>query len=211
MSQICKNDRDKYCLQVRNAEGWHIAHLQCKGDEKRMKRIVSVVLVAILSLSAMVMFATPAMADGLLELDEPEIDGDPVKFTGTVIMGDGPWANKDVMIAKWNDSSETWGYYPGLSENMTDSDGNYEIGWVNFTPDGHFGMFVKERSDQLSLEHLIDEKDLTEADFTEQGDNTNRWLYDGGWNYEIPEFTTIAIPAIAILGLFAFYRRKYKK
>ena len=27
----------------------------------------------------------------------------------------------------------------------------------------------------------------------------------------IPEFTTIAIPAIAILGLFAFYRRKQKK
>ena len=27
----------------------------------------------------------------------------------------------------------------------------------------------------------------------------------------IPEFTTIAIPAIALLGLFAFYRRKQKK
>jgi hypothetical protein len=27
----------------------------------------------------------------------------------------------------------------------------------------------------------------------------------------IPEFATIAIPAIAILGLFAFYRRKQKK
>ena len=27
----------------------------------------------------------------------------------------------------------------------------------------------------------------------------------------IPEFTTIAIPAIAILGLFAFYRRKQKR
>ena len=27
----------------------------------------------------------------------------------------------------------------------------------------------------------------------------------------IPEFSTIAIPAIAILGLFAFYRRKQKK
>ena len=29
--------------------------------------------------------------------------------------------------------------------------------------------------------------------------------------YGIPEFTTIAIPAIAILGLVAFYRRKQKK
>ena len=29
--------------------------------------------------------------------------------------------------------------------------------------------------------------------------------------YQIPEFATIAIPAIALLGLFAFYRRKQKK
>ena len=29
--------------------------------------------------------------------------------------------------------------------------------------------------------------------------------------YNIPEFATIAIPAIALLGLFAFYRRKQKK
>jgi hypothetical protein len=182
-----------------------------QGDEKRMKRIVSVVLVAILLLSAMVMFATPAMAEGLLELNESEIDGDPVKFTGTIIMEDGPWANKYVMIAKWKDSSEKWEYHYLLSEATTDSDGNYETGWANFTPDGHFGMFVKESSDHWKLEHLIDEKDLTEADFTEQGNNTKQWLYNGGWDYEIPEFTTIATPAIAILGLFAFYRRKQKK
>jgi len=178
-----------------------------------MKRLGSVMLAAILLLSVIVMFTTPAMAEGILELDEPEIDGDPVKFTGTIIMGDGPWANKDVMIAKQNDSSETWGYYPGLSEATTDRDGNYETGWAGFTPDGHFGMFVKERSDYWRLEHLIDEKDLTEADFKPVNDTNctnNCWLYDG-WNYEIPEFTTITIPAIAILGLFAFYRRKCKK
>ncbi len=29
--------------------------------------------------------------------------------------------------------------------------------------------------------------------------------------YQIPEFTTIAIPIVALLGLFAFYRRKQKK
>ena len=29
--------------------------------------------------------------------------------------------------------------------------------------------------------------------------------------YQIPEFATIAIPAIALLGLFTFYRRKQKK
>lgn len=174
-----------------------------------MKRIGPMMLVAILLLSAMVTFATPAMAEEILELYEPEIDGDPVMFTGTIIMEDGPWANKSVMIAKWNDSSRTWGYYPGPSEAATDSDGNYETGWANFTPDGHFGMFVKERSDHWRLEHLIDEKDLTEADFTKQG--ANKWLYDGGWDYVIPEFVTIAIPAVALLGLFALSRRKQKK
>ena len=36
------------------------------------------------------------------------------------------------------------------------------------------------------------------------------WSHDCGYNH-IPEFATIAIPAIALLGLFAFYRRKQKK
>jgi hypothetical protein len=156
-----------------------------------MKMMGSVMLVAILLLSAMVMFATPAMAEGLLKLDgKPEIVGDPVSFTGTIIIGNGPWAHKDVMIA---------------------SGGNYETGFAGFTPDGHFGMFVKERSDNWRLEHLIDEKDLTEDNFTEMGANTDRWSYDGGWDYEIPEFMTIAIPTVALLGLFALSRRKQKK
>ena len=177
-------------------------------SEKMMKRIGSVMLVAILLLSAMVMFATPAMAGGLLELGEPT-DNDPVMFTGTIIIEDGPWANKDIMIAKWNGSSGNWEYYHPPSEATTDRDGNYETGWAGFTPDGHFGMFVKECSDYWMLEHLIDEKDLTAADFTEQG--AGEWLYDGGWNYEIPEFATIAIPAVVLLGLFALSRRKQKK
>lgn len=168
-------------------------------------------LVAILLLSAMVMFATPAMAGGLLKLGEPEIVGDPVNFTGTIIMGDGPWANKNVMIGKWNDSSGNWEYYQPPSEATTDRDGNYETGLAGFTPDGHFGMFVKERSDNWRLGHLIEEKDLTVDNFTEIGDNTDHWSYDGGWDYEIPEFATIAIPAVALLGLFALFRRKQKK
>ena len=172
----------------------------------------SVMLVAILLLSAMVMFATPAMAEGLLKLDgKPEIVGDPVSFTGTIIIGNGPWAHKDVMIAKLNDTSGKWEYYHPPSEAMTDSGGNYETGFAGFTPDGHFGMFVKERSDNWRLEHLIDEKDLTEDNFTEMGANTDRWSYDGGWDYEIPEFMTIAIPTVALLGLFALSRRKQKK
>ncbi len=176
-----------------------------------MKIMGSVMLVAILLFSAMVMFATPAMAEGILKLDEPGIDGDPVNFTGTIIIGDGPWANKDVMIAKRNYSSGKWDYYNPQSEATTDIDGNYETGLAGFTPDGHFGMFVKEHSDNWKLEHLIDEKDLTKANFTEIGDNTDRWSYDGGWDYEIPEFATIAIPAVVLLGLFALSRRKQKK
>ena len=46
------------------------------------------------------------------------------------------------------------------------------------------------------------------------------WTWEGGgywrrwshqWNYEIPEFTTIAIPAVAILGLFLFYSHRKRK
>ncbi len=43
----------------------------------------------------------------------------------------------------------------------------------------------------------------------EEGVNSARvWTT---FDVPIPEFATIAIPAIAILGLFAFYRRKQKK
>ena len=36
------------------------------------------------------------------------------------------------------------------------------------------------------------------------------WSHDCGF-YNVPEFATIAIPIVALLGLFAFYRRKQKK
>jgi len=50
-------------------------------------------------------------------------------------------------------------------------------------------------------------------DHNEPGADTNVhmvWSHDCVF-YNVPEFTTIAIPAIALLGLFAFYRRKQKK
>ncbi|KAF5419926.1 MAG: hypothetical protein C5S49_00005 [Candidatus Methanogaster sp.] len=176
-----------------------------------MNRTGSVMLMVILLLSMIVISTTPAMAEGLVALGESAIGDDPVNFTGTIILGDGPWAHKDVLIAKWNDYSGKWEYYYPMSEATTDLDGNYETGLAGFTPDGHFGMFIKERSDYWQLGQLVDEKDLTDADFTEMGANTNRWLYNGGWNYEVPEFTTIAIPAVVLFGLFALYRRKQKK
>ena len=48
--------------------------------------------------------------------------------------------------------------------------------------------------------------------YAENPDNDVKtvWSHDAAF-YNIPEFATIAIPAIALLGLFAFYRRKQKK
>ena len=66
---------------------------------------------------------------------------------------------------------------------------------INFaqTPDAGFTLYV-----------------YAENCLTGQDRAKTAYSHDGGF-HQIPEFATIAIPAIALLGLFAFYRRKQKK
>ena len=54
----------------------------------------------------------------------------------------------------------------------------------------------------------VEEKELEANDFDQ--DNACKWSYT--WNHQIPEFTTIAIPVAAILGLLFFfdYRKRRK-
>lgn len=173
-----------------------------------MKNIGTLLIAGLVVLSVIVAFATPVMATDLFEANGPEVEDDPVKFKGTIVLEDGPLVNTPVIIAKWLDdwAGPGWYYYPGGSEATTDSTGFYETGWADFSPDGHFGMFVNQGG---SFE-LLDEKDLTEDMFTERPERENYWVYR--WDYMIPEFATMAIPVVSILGLlFLFNHRKHKK
>ena len=92
----------------------------------------------------------------------------------------------------------------------TDINGFYETDYKWTWPWGKFRMVLEDGSGDWIV---VDEKVLTIDDFEFDGYCYvffPKWTYI--WNYPIPEFATIAIPAIAVLGLFLFFnKRKHKK
>ena len=168
-----------------------------------MKRTRSIMLAAILLLSAMVVFAGTAAAD------DPSEEEDPFKIYGTITDADGnPVSGAEVRIEKkhtwlW---VETWTPligYAGYSP-ITDADGNYSTGWCKVWHD--YGLPIDRYRMYVDGE-LVGEKRIRFNDWD------NHWTlhWSHRWDYQIPEFATIAIPAIALLGLYAFYRRKPEK
>ena len=161
-------------------------------------------------LSAMVVFATPVMAVDIWDGEDECDDDDPIRFNGTITMADGPWANKHVCIAKWRWGLDGLDWYSpkfGQWKVQTDGDGYYLTHYAPWLRPGHFGLFVSETGAAGTWE-LLEELDLVRSDY--EWDGGLRWTYI--WDYEIPEFATIAIPAIAVLGLFLFFnKRKHKK
>ncbi len=106
---------------------------------------------------------------------------------------------------------------------------NYSIGDIPFSggpsqtgdPEPDVNNFNQDNADcYIKVPFTIYFKQPPEAGFTLYAyvDNDlagkdhakTAYSHDCGF-HQIPEFTTIAIPAIALLGLFAFYRRKQKK
>jgi hypothetical protein len=156
-----------------------------------MKKIRSIMLVAILLLSAMVVFAGTAAS----------CTDKGIRFYGYITDADGNGIeDANVEIERW-----TWRYSKGWhwlsmgSNVFTDNTGYYETPYKWVWGKGHYQMKVDG--------NVVGEKDLTCQDFDRDG--CLRWSHR--WDYQIPEFATIAIPIIAILGLVAFYRRKQKK
>lgn len=147
-------------------------------------------LVAILLLSAMVVFAGTAAAEN-------------IKFYGNVTYTNGDPYDGTVEITKY-----AFGMWRSMGTCDTDpSTGAYMIGYTF--------VWYEQRNDtyRVYIDGVMVEETLIDYD---------DWQYDGWcwvrhfsyeWDHqmEIPEFATIAIPAIALLGLFAFHRRKQKK
>ena len=166
-----------------------------------MKRTRSVMLAAILLLSAMVVFAGTAAAEYQVEIygdvtypDGSGVQGVQVEITKELgSYGSGNWESVGVT------TTDETGYYTMTSRWYDPiENGVIEDGYVV----GKYCIYIGGQ--------------LAEEDFI------YRWQWDGGlckkyWSYrwdqttDIPEFATIAIPAIALLGLFAFSRRKQKK
>jgi len=160
--------------------------------KKKMKRkTTGVLLIAgLVVFSAMVVFAGTAAAQE--EGDDPKI-----KFYGTITDGDGnPYGGHEVEIKK-----KAKGLWRSMGTDVTDSNGDYEIGYtaVAYKKDT-YRMYID--GTQVAEQYIDD------------------WTYDGWWwvthwsyrwDYQIPEFATIAIPAVAVLGLFLFYSHRKRK
>ena len=90
-------------------------------------------------------------------------------------------------------------------EDTTDANGNYETPYnayfLEFLRSGHYKLFLNG--------NLAGEKDLVNADFTF---DKKEWIipyYHYEWDVQVPEFSTIAIPIVSVIGmLFVFQKRK---
>jgi len=151
-------------------------------------------IAAILLLSLMVVFTGTAVG----------CDCDLIKFNGTITDADGnTYAGHTVEIKK-----KALGWWRSIGTNVTDGSGIYKIGgningyrWVWYENDT-YKMYID--GTEVGTRYI--------DDWTLDGEGCccTCWSYE--WDYQmIPEFATIAIPVVAILGLVAFYRRKQKK
>ncbi len=181
------------------------------GEKKKVKtKTIGTLLIAgLVVLSAMVVFATPVMAVDIWDGEDECDDDDPVRFNGTITMADGPWANKHVGIAKWRGGLHGLDWYSpklGQWKVQTDGDGYYQTRYAPWLRPGHFGLFVSETGDEGTWE-LLEEQELVRYDYKDDG--CLYWTYI--WDYTIPEFATIALPAVSVLGLFLFFNHRKRR
>ena len=118
-------------------------------------------------------------------------------------------SNNKALVSETNPDYE----YPGHGV-YADSDTHFEV--VNITIPGDVGPTLdagEHMSVPIEITPLVS---AVKVHFDAVGADANKNAISfvppsHDVTYVVPEFATIAIPAIAILGLFAFYRRKQKK
>ncbi|RLI00080.1 hypothetical protein DRO38_06985 [Candidatus Bathyarchaeota archaeon] len=167
--------------------------------EKMKIKTIGVLLIAgLVVLLAMMVFAAPASAC--------EIEF--VKFNGTITYPDGSGVEGVTVEIK---KQSFWPFkWTSMGSNVTNSSGYYEIGRkCGYT-------FVCYRNDTYRMfidGNLVGEQYIDDWKYDRGGNCScftwSFWSYQ--WNYQIPEFATIAIPAVAILGLFLFYSHRKRK
>jgi hypothetical protein len=165
------------------------------GEKKKVKtKTIGTLLIAgLVVLSAMVVFAGTVAAQ----------DDDPIKIYGYITDANGdPVVGTDVTIKK--DHSGAW---HTLATSTTNSSGFYNTGWIYIYLKGYGGPLD-------TYQMYVNGNLVAEEAFDEVSDWDINWciFWSKQWDYQIPEFATIAIPAIAVLGLFLFFnKRKHKK
>ena len=167
-----------------------------------MKRIGVLIVLAMVAISTMTVFVSTVAAQ--------EEEEDPIKIYGYITDANGnPLQGYEVIIKKQHNllGEEVWRELKGWSEymNITNESGYYSTGWCYpllqgyGNPCDNYRMYINGE--------LVDERYIGIDDW--EINDIIYWSYQ--WNYEIPEFTTIAVPIAAIFGLILlFNRRKHR-
>ena len=123
-----------------------------------------------------------------------------------------PLQGYEVIIKKQHNLSgeEVWCELKGLSGymNITNESGYYSTGWCNpisqkyGNPCDNYRMYINGE--------LVDERYIDMGDWEiSMNNSTVYWKYQ--WSYEIPEFTTIAVPIAAIFGLILLFNHRKRR
>ena len=166
---------------------------------KAVKGIGVLIVLAVVAISTMAVFVSTAAAYG-----------EQIKFYGTITDAEGnPYVGHTVEIKKY--SSGRW---ESMGRDVTDRNGYYSIGYTYFrgNKEDTYKMYIDGEE--------VDERYIDKDNWTRDrsiGNPTyyyyfSYWSYRWDYQYQIPEFTNIAIPAAAMLGLlFIFNHRKRRK
>jgi len=160
---------------------------------KVVRGIGVLIVLAVVAISTMAVFVSTAAAHAKK-----------IKFYGTITDAEGnPYVGHTVEIKK--KSVCVWPFkWWSVGTDVTDSNGSYEIGYkcVAFKKDTYKMYIDGKEVDTRYIDNWT--YDDREKCFI------TKWSYR--WDYQIPEFTNIAIPAVAMLGLlFILNHRKRRK
>jgi len=172
------------------------------------RKTIGVLLIAgLVVLSAMVVFAGTVAAQ--------EDNEDPFRIYGTITDADGnPYVGHEVIIKKQHDrlgrevwsplkGTEIWWLDDGKYMPITNDTGYYDTGWCYYRPYG----------DPVDNYQMYIDGGLVAKRYIGEDDWDKKWsvFWSHRWDYQIPEFATIAIPVVAVLGLFLFYNYRKRK
>ena len=170
----------------------------------KTKTVGTLLIAGLVVLSAMVVFAGTAAAEGFPP-ENPE--DDPNKIYGTITDGNGNPIGAGHTVEIRKDHNGQWHLIGGTL--TTDANGYYDTGYVKMMlsgygcPSDNYRMYL--------------DGNLVASTTVENGD----WEYDGyigwwllfsyQWDVQIPEFATIALPAASILGLLFFFNHRKRR
>ncbi|KAF5430965.1 hypothetical protein C5S36_11710 [Candidatus Methanophagaceae archaeon] len=178
---------------------------EVKRKKVKTKTIGTLLMAGLVVISVTVVFADTAAAEGFPP-DDPEAD--PNKIYGYITDGSGNSIGAGHTVEIRKDHGGQWHLIGGTL--TTDDYGYYDTGYVKMLlsgygwPSDNYRMYLDG--------NLVATTTVENSDWDYDG-RIGWWLlFSYGWNHQIPEFATIAIPAIAVLGLFLFFnRRKQRK